>query len=54
VKPSQANRKGKEVAQDLYELYLLFEEDPEVGACESFGLIERVLDEQCEINSEQD
>lgn len=54
VKPSQANRKGREVARDLYELYLLFEEDPVVGTYDSFAFIERVLEEQCEITHQQE
>ena len=50
TKPSQAKRCLKVLSEDLFTLVRLFEGDQEVMGMESYGLLQRLLSEQCEVS----
>ncbi len=50
VKPSESKKTLAGVASDLYELVRQFEDNTEVKAMHSYKLLERVLNDQCNLN----
>ena len=49
VKPSESAKNLKSLSKDLYHLVQRFEINPKITQMKSFALLKRVLDEQCEI-----
>ena len=45
----QARRRLARTAEDAFELWTLFRNDPEVEALEGYGLLQRLLEDQCEV-----
>lgn len=54
VKPSQSRKTLNEVSKDLFELIQLFKSNEEVKAMHSYKLLERVLNEQCNLTDSDD
>ncbi len=54
VKPSQSRKTLNEVSKDLFELVQLFKNNDEVKAMHSYKLLERVLNEQCNLTDSDD
>ena len=52
VRGDEAKRKLEEVSQDLYMFVKTFETDEQVKALESYHLLRRLLEEQCEVIEE--
>jgi len=51
--PAEIKIKLDELAQCLYELILIFENDNELTGCEPYQLLTRLFDEQCEFTNDQ-
>jgi hypothetical protein len=54
AKRSQARRRLPVVAKDIHELLLTFAEDKVVRSLESYKLLERLFEEQCELTNSQE
>jgi len=54
VKPSESSKTLTSVSNDLFDLIRLFKGHKEVAAMYSYKLLERVLAEQCAVNTETD
>ncbi len=52
VKPSETRIRLQEIAEDLYELISLFSKDEAVNSLYSYGLMERVFREHCQLDPE--
>jgi len=52
VKPTETRIRLQEIAEDLYELISLFSEDEAVISLYSYGLMERVFREHCQVDSD--
>ena len=54
VKPSEARKRLAQVSKDLFELVEQFKSIPEVAEMYSFKLLERILNEQCNLTEDKD
>ena len=54
VKPSESRKTLTEVSKDLFNLFAQFKGHPDVTAMNSYKLIERVLNEQCNLTDDRD
>lgn len=53
VKPSETRVRLQEIAEDLYELITLYSENGAVIRLYSYGLMKRVFEEHCQLDSDQ-
>ena len=54
VKPSESRKTLSKVSRDLFELVAQFKRYPDVSAMYSYKLLERVLNEQCNLTDDKD
>ncbi len=54
VKPSESRKTLTEVSKDLFDLVQQFKECPEIAAMYSYKLLERVLNDQCNLTDDKD
>ena len=54
VKPSESRKTLSQVSKDLFELVAQFKQCPDVAAMYSYKLLERVLNEQCNLTDDKD
>ena len=54
VKPSESRKTLSQVSKDLFELVGQFKQCPDVAAMYSYKLLERVLNEQCNLTDDKD
>jgi len=54
VKPSESHKTLSEVSKDLFNLFVQFQHTDEVSSLYSFKLLERVLNEQCNLTDDTD
>jgi len=52
VKPSESHKTLNSVSRDLFDLIKMFKDQAEVGSMQSYKLMQRVLEEQCELGDD--